>query len=115
MNYLIYCSISNTGTREGMLTMIKSMSEKMCFWNCIIKVENSPPFESTSKNMCECICDFLSTRILDKEDEVYMYYWSPEVTGAWQLKKKGCQRTKLAFNNLPRLDISLGAKLGILR
>ncbi len=113
MDYLIYYSIANKATGAGMLHTIQGISEKLYHCHCIIKIENSRIFQRTANDMCECLYDYFSGRMLEKDDEVYLYYWATGIMGLWRIKKKGRMKMELKHNNMHCLEISFGAKLGI--
>ena len=114
MEYLIYYNVSDIYAREGMLNTIGRISGQIYSRNHIIKVDHYQMPKCSLTDICDCLCNFLSNTPLSKEDEVYIYYWAFDVTGVWQLKKKNSLKVKLIHKTLDNLDISLGAKFGVI-
>lgn len=115
MEYIIHYSISNQSTSDGMVNVLRGISEKLYHKQCLIKIENSQIFEHSLTDLCQTLKEYFLFKGLDTQDELCIYYWSMNEIGMWRVKKKGRLKVKWERNNLLYLDASLGARLGIIR
>lgn len=114
MEYIIYYNIANRITSDGMISLLKSVSEKLYHKHNLVKIENSAIFEHRLTDLCDVLKEYFLQRPLDERDELYIYYWSHIEIGMWRVKKKGRSKAKWERNSLLCIDDSLGSRLGLI-